>query len=49
MKVEKKEKKDGNLAHVDPPLLLERHLCQDWAGSRIEVREVRGGVKASSD
>ena len=45
---------DGNLAHVDPPLLLERHACQDWVrGSRIEVSvavvEVRGGEKASSD
>ena len=47
--MKEKKKKDGNLADVDPPLLLERHLCQDWAGSRIEVREVRGGVKASSD
>ena len=37
----KRTEKDGNLAHVDPSLLLKRHACQDWkGGSWIEVSVV---------
>ena len=37
----KRIERDGNLAHVDPSLLLQRHACQHWMrGSWIEVSVV---------